>query len=171
MDRLAKLIEETTDVRELKRALSVKLGAEGMATEAIGAVLQVTPRAVRKWRRRYEQEGVEGLPVRYRGSESYLSVEQRQEIEEWLGAQETSTLEEVRGEIEARYGVVYQSKQSYYALRDASGLSYHRTEKGTPNRNEAQVLERREEIKKNWRRGGKRLSGERGLSCSKTNVT
>ena len=146
-------------MRELKRALSVKLGEEGMATEAIGAVLQVTPRVVRKWRKRYEREGVEGLQVRYRGSESYLRVEQRQEIEEWLGAQETSTVEAVRDEIEARYGVVYQSKQSYYALLDASGLSYHRTEKGNPNRNETQVLERREEIKKNWHRGGKRLSG------------
>jgi putative transposase len=160
MDRLAELIEETTDVRELKRALSVKLGEEGMTTEAIGAVLQVTPRAVRKWRQRYEWEGVDGLHVRYRGSESYLSVEQRREIEEWLGAQETLTVEEVRDEIEARYGVVYQSKQSYYDLLEASGLSYHRTEKGNPNRNEAQVLARREEIKKNWRRDGKRFSGE-----------
>jgi putative transposase len=161
MDRLAQLIEETTDVRELKRAVSVKLGEEGLATEAIGAVLQGTPRAVRKWRRRYEREGVEGLEVRNRGRESYLSVEQRQEIEDWLGAQETITLEEVRDEIEARYGLVYQSKQSYYDLLDASGLSYHRTEKGNPKRNEAQVLERREEIKKNWHRSGKRLSGEK----------
>jgi putative transposase len=161
MDRLAKLIEETTDVRELKRALSVKLGEAGMAPEAIGEVLQVTPRAVRKWRKRYEREGVEGVHVRYRGSESYLSVAQRQEIEDWLGAQETITLEEVRDEIEARYGIVYQSKQSYYDLLDASGLSYHRTEKGNPKRNETQVLERREEIKKNWHRAGLRLSGER----------
>ena len=159
MDKVAQLIEETTDVRELKRALSVKLGEEGMATEAISAVLQVTPRVVRKWRRRYEREGVEGLHVKYRGSESYLSVEQRQEVEDWLGAQETITLEEVCEEIEARYGIVYQSKQSYYDLLDASGLSYHRTEKGNPKRSEAQVLERREEIKKNWRRGGARLSG------------
>src|SRR6185312_4872892 len=157
MDRLVQLIEETNDVRELKRALSVKLGEGGMSTEAIGAVLQVTARAVRKWRQRYEQEGVEGLRVRYRGSESYLSVEQRQEIEDWLGRQETITVEEVRDEIEARYGIVYQSKQSYSDLLEASGLSYHRTEKGNPNRNEAQVLERREEIKKNWRRGGPRL--------------
>jgi putative transposase len=149
----------------------VKLGKEGMATEAIGAILQVTPRAVRLWRRRYEREGVEGLAVKYRGSESYLSVEQRQEVEDWLGAQETIALEEVRDEIEARYGIVYQSKQSYYDLLEASGLSYHRTEKGNPKRNEAQVQERREEIKKNWCRGGKRLSGERGLSCSKTNAT
>jgi putative transposase len=171
MDRLAQLIEETREVRELKRAVSVKLGEAGMATAAIGAVLQVTPRVVRKWRRRYEREGVAGLAVRNRGSESYLSVEQRQEIEEWLGARETITLEEVRDEIEARYGIVYQSKQSYYDLLDASGLSYHRTEKGNPKRNEAQVLERREEIKKNWHRSGKRLSGERGLCCAKTNVT
>jgi transposase len=69
--------------------------------------------------------------------------------------------EEVRDEIEARYGIVYQSKQSYYELLDASGLSYHCTEKGNPKRNEAQVLERREEIKKNWHRGGSRLSGEK----------
>jgi putative transposase len=156
MDRLAQLIEGTTDVRELKRAVSVKLGEQGMATEAIGAVLQVTPRVVRKWRRRYEREGVEGLEVRNRGSESYLSIEQRQEIEDWLGTQETSTVEEVRDELEARYGIVYQSKQSYYELLDASGLSYHRMEKGNPKRNEAQVLERREEIKKNWHRAGQK---------------
>jgi putative transposase len=92
-------------------------------------------------------------------------------LEEWLGAPETITLEEVRDEIEARYGIVYQSKQSYYDLLDASGWSYHRTEKGNPKRNEAQVLERREEIKKNWHPGGKRVSGERRLSCLKTNVT
>jgi transposase len=161
MDKLAQLIEETTDVRELKRALSVKLREGGMATEAVGEVLQVTPRAVRAWRQRYEREGVEGLRVRYRGSESYLSVEQRQELEDWLGSQETITVEEVRDEIEARYGSVYQSKQSYYDVLEASGLSYHRTEKGNPKRNEAQILERREEIKKNWHRGGQRLSGAR----------
>jgi putative transposase len=161
MNNLAQMIEETTDVRELKRALGVKLGEGGMVTEAIGEVLQVTPRSVRKWRRRYEREGVEALRVRYRGSESYLRGEQRQEMEDWLGAQETVTLEEVRDEIEARYGIVYQSKQSYYDLLDASGLSYHRTEKSNPKRDEAQVLERREEIKKNWHRGGKRLSEER----------
>ena len=42
------------------------------------------------------------LRVGYRGSERYLSVDQGQELEEWLGGQETLTLEEVRDEIEAR---------------------------------------------------------------------
>lgn len=161
MDKLAKLIEETRDVRELKRALCVKLREGGMATAAVGELLHLPPRTVRAWYQRYEREGVEGLRLHYRGSESYLSVEQRQAIEDWLGTQETITVEEVRNEIEARYGISYQSKQSYYDLLEASGLSYHRTEKGNPKRNEAQVLERREEIKKNWHRGGKRLSGAR----------
>ena len=161
MDSVGQMIQETQDARELKRALSVKMGLAGMATGAIGELLEVTPRYVRKWRGRYEREGVEGLRVKYRGSESYLSVDQRQELEDWLGGQETITLEEVRDEIEARYGIVYQSKQSYYALLEASGLSYHRTEKSNPKRDEAQVLARRDEIKKNWHRAGKRLSGER----------
>jgi putative transposase len=160
MDKVAQLIEETTDVRELKRAVSVKLREGGMPTEAIGEVLQVSVRTVRAWHQRYEREGVEGLRGHYRGSESYLSVEQRQAMEDWLGAQATITVEEVRDELEARYGIVYQSKQSYYDLMAASGLSYHRTEKGNPKRNEAQVLERREEIKKNWRHAGRRLSVE-----------
>jgi putative transposase len=161
MDKLAKLIEETRDVRELKRAVCVKLREGGMATAAVGELLHLPPRTVRAWYQRYEREGVEGLRLHYRGSESYLSVEQRQAIEDWLGTQETITVEEVRDEIEARYGISYQSKQSYYALLEAGGLSYHRTEKGNPQRNEAHVLERREEIKKNWHRGGKRLSGAR----------
>jgi putative transposase len=55
--------------------------------------------------------------------------------------------------------VVYQSKQSYYELLEAGGMSDHRSEKGNPKRDEAQVLERREEIKKNWRRDGRRLRG------------
>jgi transposase len=155
------MIEEAQDARELKRALSVKLGLAGMATGVIGELLHVTPRYVRKWRGRYEREGVEALRMRYRGSESSLCVEQRQELEDWPGRQETITLEEVRDELEARYGIVYQSKQSYYDLLDASGLSYHRTERSNPKRDEAQVLERREELKKTWRRAGQRLSGER----------
>ncbi|MBI3301251.1 MAG: winged helix-turn-helix domain-containing protein [Deltaproteobacteria bacterium] len=69
-------------------------------------------------------------------------------------------MEEVRDHSEERYGVVYQSKQSYYALLEAGGMSYHRPERGNPKRDEAQVLTRREEIKKNWRRDGRRLSGE-----------
>lgn len=86
---------------------------------------------------------------------------EREEILRWIGAQETVSVEAVRDYVEERYGVVYHSKQSYYELLDAGGMSYHRSEKHNPKRDEAQILARRAEIKKNWHRGGPRLSGER----------
>ena len=73
--------------------------------------------------------------------------------------QETVSVEAVRDYVEARYGVVYQSK--HYDLLEAGGMSYHRSETGNPRRDEAQVLIRREEIKKNWQRTGRTSSGER----------
>ena len=81
-------------------------------------------------------------------------------ILQWIGAQETVSVEAVRDYIEAQYGVVYRSKQSYYELLEAGGMSYHRSEKHNSKRSEAQILARREEIKKNWRRGGRRSSGK-----------
>ncbi len=58
------------------------------------------------------------------------------------------SVEEVRDHVEATYGIVYQSKQSYYDLLRAGGMSYHQSEKENPKRDEAQVQTRREEIKK-----------------------
>jgi len=116
---------------------------------------------VSKWKGQYEAEGAAALRLRHRGSEGYLREADRQAIVQWIGTHETVSVEAVRDYIEEQYGVVYQSKQSYYELLEAGGMSYHRSEKGNPKRNEAQVLERREEIKKNWHRGGQRLSGER----------
>lgn len=74
--------------------------------------------------------------------------------------QETVSVEAVRDYVEEHYGVVYRSKQSYYELLAAGGMSYHRSEQDNPKRDETQILARREEIKKNWHRGGRRSSGE-----------
>ena len=69
-------------------------------------------------------------------------------------------MEALRDYGEEQYGVVYRSKHSYYELLEAGGMSDHRSEKHNPKRDEGQILARREEIKKNWRRGGPRWSGE-----------
>jgi putative transposase len=89
-----------------------------------------------------------------------LQEEQRREILQWIEAHQTLTVEAVCDYLEEHYGVVYQSKQSYYELLEAGGRSYPRSEKVNPKRDEVQVVARREEIKKNWRYGGKRASGE-----------
>ena len=85
-----------------------------------------------------------------------------QAILQWIGAQETVSLEAVRDYVEAQSGVGYRSKQSYYDLLEAGGMSYHRSEKPKPKRDEAQILARREEIrKKTGTANGPRSSGER----------
>ena len=102
------------------------------------------------------REGGRLLRLGHRGSESYLREEERHEILQWIGSHETVSVEAVRDYVEEQYGVVYHSKQSYYDLLEMGGMSYHRSEKNNPKRDEAQVLARREEIKKNWQRTARR---------------
>jgi len=160
MQDIDEIINEARDAREVKRAVSVKMSAQGFSPVQICQVLNVSLQYVSKWKSLYEVGGGTVLRLGHRGSESYLGEAERQAILQWIGAQETVSLEAVRDYIEEQYGVVYRSKQSYYELLEAGGMSYHRSEKHNPKRDEAQILVRREEIKKNWHRGGKRLSGE-----------
>ncbi len=159
MHDVDEIINEATDAREVKRAVSVKMCQQGFSPAQICQVLNVSLQYVSKWKGQYEAEGAGALRLRHRGSEGYLR-EERHEIIQWIGAHETVSVEAVRDYVEDRYGVVYQSKQSYYELLEAGGMSYHRSEKTNPKRDEGQVLVRREEIKKNWRPGGRRLSGK-----------
>ena len=160
MDDIDEIINEARDAREVKRAVSVKMSAQGFSAVQISQVLNVSLQYVSKWKGLYEAGGGVILRLGHRGSESYLGEEERQAILRWIGARETVSVEALRDYIEEQYGVVYRSKQSYYELLEVGGMSYHRSEKNNPKRDEAQVLARREEIKKNWHRGGPRSSGE-----------
>jgi len=148
MESLNKIINESKDVREVMRALSVKMTLMEMPTLQISQMLNVSEPYVRKWRVKYQSEGAKGLLLGYQGSESYLTQEQRTEIVQWISTHESIAVETVRDYIEDNYGVVYQSKQSYYDMMQEAGLSYHKSEKRNPKRDEAQVSARREEIKK-----------------------
>ena len=160
MESLAAIIEQSTDVREVKRAISVQMGLSGLRPAQICQSLQVSPQYVSKWKGVYATEGAEGLAVGYKGSEGYLKEEEQAEIVAWISEHETLTVEAVRDYIETRYGVRYQSKQSYYTFLEAGGLSYHRSEPANPKHEPAQVQARRAELKKNWQRTRRRLSGE-----------
>jgi transposase len=150
MRSLDEIINESRDAREVKRALCVKMTLSEMATSQVCALLNVSPQYISKWRVKYEADGAESLLLAHRGSESYLSAEGRAQITAWIKEHETLSLEAVRDYVEAEFGVVYQSKQSYYDLLQMGGMSYHKSEKRNPKRDEEQVLARREEIKKKW---------------------
>src|SRR5258708_464810 len=154
MQSLEDIITKSQDIREVKRALSVKMGLSGINAATISQVLNVSLPYVSKWKTVYETEGAGALAGGYQGRQGYLNESERVAVVEWIKDQETLSVESLRDYLESRYGVVYQSKQSYYDLLEAGGMSYHKSEKANPKRDEAQVQTRRDAIKKNWHRIG-----------------
>jgi len=150
MSSLDEIINESRDAREVKRAVCVKMALSAMPSVQVCEMLNVSPQYVSKWRGKYEAEGAGSLLLAHRGSESYLSDEGRAQIAAWIKEHETLSIQAVRDYVEEHFGVVYQSKQSYYDLLQLGGMSYHQSEKLNPKRDEAQVIARREEIKKKW---------------------
>jgi putative transposase len=136
---------------EIKRALAVKMTLYDFKTNDICALLNVSDSFVSKWKIIYENEGAKGLRLNYEGGTGFLTESQRYEILFYLRDKPHYSVENLRDYINRHYGIVYQSKQSYYDLLQEAGLSWHRTQAVNPKRDEDQVLLKREEIKKNWR--------------------
>jgi putative transposase len=143
-------IIDAPEGREIKRAMAVKMVILGFRTQDICDVLDVSDSFVSKWKTIYENEGAGALRLHYQGGSGFLTESQRHEICLYLRDKPHFSVEELRDLIERRYGVVYQSKQSYYDLLKDAGFSWHRTQAANPKRDEGQVLLKREEIKKNW---------------------
>jgi putative transposase len=150
METLDDLINNATDSRETKRALTVKMLQTGMSPQNITHLLNVSEQYISKWKIRYEQDGVFGLRLAYRGKAPYLTQSQRLQVVEWIETHQTITLGALRDYIESHYGIIYRSKQSYYDLLSEGEMSYHRTTATNPKYDEAKVMEKRDEIKKKW---------------------
>jgi len=118
---LDEIISAARDVREVKRALSVKMLQNGLSAAAVSELLKVSVQYVSKWKVKYEAEGAGGLVLGYVGSVGYLTEQERNAVVAWIKAQPTLSLEQVRDYVESEYEVVYQSKQSYYDLLTAGG--------------------------------------------------
>ena len=155
MSDLEQLIQSHPDGRVLKRALTIKMLEQGLSGTQISEILQVSPQYVSKWKGAYAQGGVESLQLGYQGSTGYLNEEQEQAALAWIGEHETISVAALRDYLEETYGVVYRSKQSYYTLLSAGGMSYHQSQPVNPKRDETQVQAQREVIQKNWRVTGK----------------
>jgi len=147
MESLERIIEEGA-VREVRRAIAVKMYLSGIETKGIVEVLGVSDKFVSKWKVKYEREGAAALRLQHKGSKGYLTKEERVAVVEWIGSRETITTDEVIEELKEKYGVVYQSKQSYYDLLKAGRMSWHKSEKSNPKKDMGAVIAKRQEIKK-----------------------
>jgi putative transposase len=141
-------IIDSKEGRKVKRAVAVKMVLLGFKTQEICDVLAVSDSFVSKWKTIYENEGAKGLLLHYQGSKGFLTEHQRNEIIFYLKCRTHYSIEELRDLIESQYGIIYQSKQSYYDLLKDAGMSWHKTQPINPKRDEEKVLLKREDIKK-----------------------
>ncbi len=126
---LQEFIEENRDARELKRGVSVQMYLEGYKHREIKDILGVGSGYISKWTKIYVEQGLEGLLLGYKGKTGYLSEEQHQAINTWLQAKNYWNLVELQEYIEDEYNVVFESKQSYYAIFEKAGISWKKTQK------------------------------------------
>lgn len=160
METLEQFIQSNPHPMELKRALAVHMSQRGQRYRDIRDTLQVSLGFITASCQRYERSGVEGLRSRYWGTRGYLSATQKQDLFCWLDEQDVWTLEEVIDHIEAEYGVVYQSLQSYYALLKQAGFSWKQSQPVHPDKDETRIEEKKDKLQSCWQRTAVRLPVE-----------
>jgi transposase len=95
------IINESQDAREVKRALSVKMGLNGMTAALISQLLNVSLHYVSQWKVIYEAEGAPGLGWGYQGSQGYLTDQEREAVITWINGHATLSVEVLRDHLEA----------------------------------------------------------------------
>lgn len=142
MEELNRFIKSNPDVREMIRALAVKFALKKYSYEWISQELMVSYAFISKWKKAFEEKGVEGLQLRYQGSVSYLNAEVQQEIVEWIKQQPHLSINQLKQYIADNYQVIYKSERSYYDLLHAGGKSWKKTQKVNPKADAEQVAKK-----------------------------
>lgn len=140
---LQEFIQSNPDPRELKRAIAVNMSQQGMTHGRIQEVLGVSSGFISKWTQAYAQQGVFGLKLGHKGSQGYLNEQQRQSIIDGLKEQEYWNLSELQDQLWQQYGVRFKSRQSYYDLFHAAGLSWKKSQKRNPKKDPDLVQKKR----------------------------
>jgi putative transposase len=136
---LTAFLAEKRDSREYRRALAVKLALQGYLYQAISDMLDVTPGFVSQAKNADESYGTAGLTLKYKGSQPYLSTSERQTVIEWLKKEQEWSVERLQDSIETTYGIVFQSRQSYYQLLADADITYKQAQRANPKRDEERV--------------------------------
>lgn len=137
---------ETGKPLEIKRAIAVLMSIKGYSRSEISELLDVSIQFIDKWKSVYFKKGVEGLKLGYRGSQGYLSLEQRQNIIEYIQSRETISVDELRDYIKIKYNVKYNSLKSYTQLLHEARFSYKKTQKINPKKDNDKVEAKKKEI-------------------------
>lgn len=148
---LTEFIQSNPEARELRRAVAVKMALAGEPYSKITKLIGMHKSCITSWKQKFLAKGLDGIKLGYQGSSSYLTPEQRAETITMLQTQKSWYLDELVSYLDEHYGVIYQSKQSYYDLLSAAGISWKKSQKVNPNANPELVKKKREEIQNFFR--------------------
>jgi len=109
-------IKNNSDSRESKRAIVVKLTLQGWNYNSISTCINVSNGFISKWNKRFNESGLEGLKLSYKGSSGYLSKQQKQDVINWLNQNNNQGLEKVKRYLREKYDINFKSNSSYYNL-------------------------------------------------------
>jgi transposase len=143
---LKDFIKSNPDPREVKRALAVKLALEGYAYRSIKQIIGVSDGFISKWKNRFEVGGIPGIKLAYKGSESYLTDNQIEEIITWLISQKHWDISELEVYLIEQYDVVFKSPQSYYKLLNKARISWQKAQQVNPRKDPDLVKKRNQAL-------------------------
>ncbi len=133
---LTEFIQSNLEARELKRAVAVKMALQGEPYAKITQLLEMHKSSITIWNQKFAAEGLDGIKLAYQGAKSYLTPERRAETIIWLKTRADWNIDELVTYLDQHYGVIYQSKQSYYELLSAADISWKKSQKINPKSNQ-----------------------------------
>ena len=145
---LVNFMENHPDSREMKRALAVKFALQGYGYKKISSLLNVSKSFVSKWKKIFQDSGIEGLMLKHKGAKKKLTSVQESETIQWLLEQEYLDISELEVYLIQSYDVVFKSKVSYYKIYKKAKLTRQKAEKVNPQKNPEKVKKINQEINK-----------------------
>lgn len=146
MKELDEFIRTELDARELRRALAVKLALQEYDYQWISTILLVSTSFISKWKVMFEEYGVEGLKLSYKGRSPYLTAQEEAAIISWIKLQTALTVTVLQKHIKDNYGVTYKSGKRYYDLLRRAGMSWQKSQPTNPKADPAQIAAKKKEI-------------------------
>ena len=153
LQALDDFIKNSQDKREITRAIAVKMLLCGYKHKEIMPILDVSSGFITTCKKAFFKDGVDGLKLAYKGSKGLLEPQQRSEIIEWLGSKDRWTLNELEYHIASKYGVTFESKQSYYDLFKEARISWKKSQDSNPKYNSKLVALKKKKFVNYWKGG------------------
>lgn len=160
---LEELIRTSPKPLEVKRGIAVKQDLAGKNRNLIAEILSVSVKFVSKWRIIYDEHGVNGLESAHQGGapRAFLDSETKPKVLAHIRSHEVFGVPELSAYLQGTFGVSYKHSQSYYDLLHEAKMSWHKSQKKNPRRDEQQVQNRRVEIKKKSKKSENTLENKK----------